>query len=361
MKKIQELIQDGLARSLAIRKKRALLFALGTIILAIVIVAIIDHSSPLEGWSRWAGLLGGLLAAAIAALVSISGKKPDEASLAHHVEEQAGESSPVVATAIDPTVRAGASATEVSQAMLARLDQRAEEALARAPLDFKGSLKTPSIFVTFAAVSAIAVLVFLQGSQALARVVMPWVDSPYSTLTLSGPKEDVAEGRPFTLTASIRGKALKEVSLFQIGSETPIATGTPKEGLIEFKIEGLPGPADFVIRGGDAESGPLRIEPYLLPKIESFKIKTTPPSYAARFETTFEDPNFATLRGSKIVYRLETVTPVESVTFEQGVRPRAEETMTAEERREFQRKIYKGETSYQDCLLYTSPSPRDRG
>ena len=128
---------------------------------------------------------------------------PDAAAIAHQVEAAAGETVPVVATAIDPAVRLTAGNETLGGVMLDRLDRLAAETIRIAPPTFRGRLRVPVVLAA-AAVAAVVALVVFQGSNGLLRMMIPWHASPYTSLALEGPKEALAEGRPFTLTAGLR-------------------------------------------------------------------------------------------------------------------------------------------------------------
>ena len=124
----------------------------------------------------------------------------------------------------------------------------------------RGLLRAPMVLAGVAA-AALVVLVALQGGQGLLRMILPWGSSPYTSLALEGPEGPLAEGRPFTLTARVSGVPVGKVTLYRQGSPDPLAEAAPDaQGLVRLTVDGLDGPADFVARGGDGQSDPLRIE-----------------------------------------------------------------------------------------------------
>ena len=107
-----------------------------------------------------------------------------------------------------------------------------------------------------------------------------------------------------------------------------------------FAVDGLDGPADFLVRAGDGQSAPLHIEPYRLPRIGAFEIVVTPPAYAAHAGSTETAPSFSVLRDSRLRYRLHLKAPAVSVALERSAAPRKEEKVTDKERAKLNRSIY---------------------
>ena len=340
MTEIQQVIQDALLRYCTIRRRRAWLALLGTIVFVMTLAALLDRIWVFSGWARWSGWIAGLALAALAARRAAGPACPDASAVAHRVEAEAGEKAPVVATAIDPAVRRTADREALARHLLDRLDLRAAETIRIAPPTFRGRLQAPVVFAA-AAAAALAVLAAVQGGQGLLRVLLPWRSSPYTTLTLEGPTEAVAEGRAFSLTARVSGVPVEKVTLYRQGSREPLAEAAPDErGLVRLVVDGLDGPAAFVARGGDGWSEPLRIEPYLLPRIEAFEIALTPPGYAAHAADTKALPSFSAFRGSRLHYRIRLKAPAVSVGFERAARARREERVTPEERKTLRRGPY---------------------
>jgi len=337
---IQQMIQAALVRYRRILRNRASLTFLGTFALVMALAALLDRQLIFSGWMRWIGWIGGLVASIWAARHAVGSACPDAGALAHRVELEAGETVPVVATAIDPAVRRTAEREACSKILLERLDLRATEAVRVAPPTFKGLLRKPAIFAVLALAGLVALLA-LQGGQGLRRMLLPWQPSPYTLLVLEGPAEAVAEGRAFTLTAKVSGLPVETITLYRQGSTEPLAEAAPDEqGLVRLAVEGLDGPADFVARGGDGWSEPLRVEPYLLPTIEAFEILVTPPKYALHAGGTETKPTFSALRGSTLRYRIHLKAPANSVLLERSAGPRKEEWVTDQERATLKRGLY---------------------
>jgi hypothetical protein len=186
-----------------------------------------------------------------------------------------------------------------------------------------------------------AMLLTLQGGQGLKRMLMPWFISPYTSLALEGPQEPFAEGRPFTMTARVSGVAVSKVTLYRVDSLAAIAESAPDEqGVVRLVVDGLDDAVDFLARGGDGESEPLRVAPYFLPTIESFEIPVTPPDYAAHSADTETEPSFSVLRGSSLRYRLHLKAPAVTVTLERNATAREDEWLTPEEHAALQRGRY---------------------
>jgi len=337
---IQQVIQQALVRYRGIRRKRVCLAAFAALALVLVLTALLDRMWMFSGWARWSGWAVGLVAAAWAARRAAGPACPDASALAHRVEEEAEETVPVVATAIDPAVRRTADNETLALLLLERLDLRAAAAIRIAPPTFRGRLRAPVVFAA-AAAAALAVLVALQGEQGLLRMLLPWRASPYTTLALEGPAEAVAEGRAFTLTARVSGVPVEKVTLYRQGSLEPMAEAVPdQQALVQLAVDGLEGPTVFVARGGDGQSEPLRVEPYRLPRIEAFEIAVTPPGYAAHAADIETAPSFSAFRGSRLRYRLRLKAPAVSIAVERSVRARKEERVTPAERATLQRGPY---------------------
>ncbi len=340
MTEIQQVIQDALLRYHQIRRKRAWLAAFAAFTVIVAIAALLDRIWMFSGPARWSGWIAGLAVAAWAARRAAGGACPDASALAHRVEAEAGETVPVVATAVDPAVRRTADRAALARLLLDRLDLRAAEAIQIAPPTFRGLLRAPAILAAVAAVAVITV-VALQGGQGLLRMLLPWQASPYTTLVLEGPAEAFPEGHAFTLTARVSGVPVEKVTLYRQGSPEPLAEAAPDErGLVRLAVDGLDGPADFVVRGGDGRSEPLRVEPYFLPRIEAFQIAVTPPGYAVHAADTETTPSFSAFRGSRLRYRIRLKAPAVSVVVQRSARARKEEWLTDEERATLRRGPY---------------------
>lgn len=337
MTEVQQTVQTALARFRGIRRKRAWLAAFAALAVVMVLAAVLDRTWLFSGWARWAGWIAGLAVAAWAARRAAGPTCPDATTLAHQIETNAGATAPVVATAIDPAVRRAAGNEALAVLLVDRLDLRAAETLRAAPPTFRGRLRVPAVLAGAAAV-ALVVLVAVQGANGLRRMVFPWQTSPYTALALERTAEPLAEGRAFTLTARVSGLPVKKVTLFRQDSPEPLAEAAPDpQGLVRLAVEGLDGPADFVVRGGDAQSAPLRVEPYLLPRIKTFQIAVTPPAYAGRAAKTETTPSFAVLRASGVRYRLHLQAPAVSVAVERSAAPPKEERVARPARGTFGR------------------------
>ena len=214
MTEIQKVIQQALAQYRGLRRTRAWLVFFGTLALVIMLAALLDRMWMFSGWARWSGWIAGLVIAAWAARRAAGPACPDASALAHRVEAEAGETAPVVATAIDPAVRQTADREELARVFLGRLDRRAAAAIRLAPPTFQGRLRAPVVLVAVAA-AALTALVALQGGQGLLRMLLPWQPSPYTSLALEGPAAPVAEGQAFTLTARVSGVPVEKVTLYR--------------------------------------------------------------------------------------------------------------------------------------------------
>jgi hypothetical protein len=109
---------------------------------------------------------------------------------------------------------------------------------------------------------------------------------------------------------------------------------------VRLAVDGLDGPADFVVRGGDGQSAPLRVEPYPLPNIKAFEIVVTPPAYAAHAANTETTPSFAVLRDSHMRYRLHLKAPAVAVAVERSTLPPKEERVNDKEQATLKRNLY---------------------
>ena len=235
---------------------------------------------------------------------------------------------------------------------------RAAEAIRVAPPTFRGRLRAPAVLAV-AAAAALVALVALQGGQGLLRMLLPWQASPYTSLALEGPAEALAEGQAFTLTARVSGVPVEKVTLYRQDSPEPLAEAAPDEqGLVRLAVDGLDGPADFVARGGDGRSEPLRVEPYPLPGIEAFEIAVTPPGYAAHAADTETDPSFSAFRGSRLRYRIRLKAPAVSVAVERSAVPRKEERVTAEERATLRARPVRGTRRRRGTRMPKNPTAR---
>ncbi len=365
MTEIQQIICNALARHRGIRRQRTWLAAFAAIVAVMVLTAMLDRMWMFSGWTRWTGWLAGLVAAACAARSAAGATSPDATAIAHQVEAEAGETAPVVATAIDPAVRITAGGEALGAVMLDRLDHLAAAAIRKAPPSFRGRLRMPAAFAA-TAVAAVVTLLAFQGSNGLLRMMIPWLASPYTKLTLEGPKEALAEGRPFTLTARVSGVPAKRVALYRQGSPQVLAEAAPDpQGLVRLAVDGLDGPADFVVRAGDGRSAALRVTPYFLPSIKSFEVAVTPPEYAAHAHATKTAPSFSVLRGSRLAYKVHLKAPAVSITLERSAPPSKEERMSEAEQAKLKRGMFgqpigvEAPAASQSAIPVFRPDPAD--
>ncbi|MEM6917284.1 MAG: hypothetical protein AAF491_12030, partial [Verrucomicrobiota bacterium] len=334
MNAVQKTISESLELAHKTRRKRKTLLFLGALFLILILAAMIDRFVIFDGWERWIGWVCGL-AVAVGFVRHFGNKGPSDAiSLAHQVEEEAGETASVVATAIDPEVRK-AESSETGRALLERLDQRAADALKAAPPSFGHWLKVPLALTLAVLLFGIAVVAW-QGGLGLKRILLPWSASPYTSISLTGPTEPVPEGKAFALTAKVSGISVEKIALYREGSETPLSQGsTNYNGELSLTVDGLDGPTAFIARGGGGESAPLPIIPYLLPRIEEFKIEVTPPKYVGSSKTVQTEPSFTAIRGSKALFQIRLRAPAVSIAFEKAASPREDEFASPKERERF--------------------------
>jgi hypothetical protein len=340
MHEIRQTIEAACRKSQAIRRQRAGLAAAGAVVAVLALAALCDRSWMFEGWARWGAWIGGLVVALLVARRAAGPPAPGASALAHQVEANAGEDAAVVATAIDPAVRESAGQDPLALSLLARLDERAAEALRKAPPSFRGRLRGPLAIIAIA-VAGLLALMAAQGTQGLTRMLMPWQPSPYSTLVLSGPDTPIAEGQTFTLIAQVAGVPVERVTVYEQNSATPLASARPDaEGKAKLILSGVDGPTRFIARGGDGRSEPFLFEPYYLPSIERFDIAVTPPDYGAHSAETRVRPTFSALRGSHLRYRIHLKAPAVSVALERTRLPRADERISDAERASLKRGMY---------------------
>ncbi|MDG2122290.1 MAG: hypothetical protein P8J87_01240 [Verrucomicrobiales bacterium] len=340
MNEIQRIIQAAVDREHEIQRKRVWLAFFASLALVITLAAVLDRMWFLSGLTRWSGWLVGLTVAAWMAWRAAGSGGASASTIAHQVEAAAVENAPVVTTSIDPAVRRTAGGEPLAEALLERLDQQAAKAIRTAPPTFAGRLRAPVAFTAVAAAALVA-LVAIQGGQGLLRILVPWSSSPYTSLTLQAPDETFAEGEAFTLTANVSGVPVEKVSLYKNGSTELLAEATPDEyGMVQLRIDGLRKPAEFVVRGGDGTSKPLRIEPYSLPQIEAFEITVKPPGYGAHTASIKTEPSFSVFRGSRLLYRIHLKAPALSVAVERSAAAREDERLTDAERNTLKRGAY---------------------
>ena len=312
-------------------RKKSRLAGIAAFVLVMVLAALLDRSMMFSGIARWSGWLVGLAVATLAAWLAKGAVCPNATTLAHQIEAEAGETATVVATSIDPAVRRLAGQEVFGDVLLERLDRRAEDAMKAAPLRFKGNLK-PQTGLAALALASVVVLLSLQGGNGLLRMVFPWYSASYTSLALKGPTEAIAEGKPFTLTASVSGITADKVSLFRVGSTVALAVGkSDKNGLVRFDIAGIDGPTEFVARAGDGKSGSLLIATYPLPEIRKFEIIITPPAYTGSETKAETDPSFSVLRASKLRYRVHLDAPAASMKIERSASAREDEKVTKDD------------------------------
>ncbi|MFN0127884.1 MAG: hypothetical protein ACKV19_14485 [Verrucomicrobiales bacterium] len=340
MNELQQIIHHALVRQRGIRRQRAWLAAFAAFAAVMVLTALLDRMWMFSGGLRWSGWIAGLVAAAFAARRAIGAACPDATTIAHRIEAEAGETAPVVATAIDPAVRLTAGSEAVGRAMLERLDRVANDAMRVAPPSFRGRLRVPAS-IAAAALAAIVTMLVIQGPNGLLRLLIPWMALPYTSLQLEGPKEALPEGRPFTLIAQVSGVPVKILTLYRQDSPLALAEAAPDpQGVVRLAMNGLDGPAEFVVRAGDGQSAPLSVTPYPLPAIASFEIAVLPPEYAAHAKDTKSEPSFSALRGSRLGYKVRLKAPAASIVVERSAPPPKEERVSRTEQAGMKRGIY---------------------
>ena len=304
------------------------------------LAALLDREWMFSGAARWGGWVCGLVLAIVAARSAAGRVCPGSSDFAKKVESGAGESAPVVSTTLDPSVREAAARDEFGQEMLGRLDQRALDAVRKAPPEFKGRLKVP-LALLFAAVAGVYAVASLQDLQGLQRMLLPWEHSPYTTLVLEGPGEPVAEGQAFELSATVSGVRTGKVAIYSEDGQQPLAEAEPDaDGRVKFTMEGRDKTTVFIAKAGDGQSDPLPFEPYLLPRIQSFEISVTHPGYGDAVAKTETRPSFSVFRGSLVNYRIHLAAPAAKVTVSQDATPNGDERITEEERKNLVRGAY---------------------
>jgi hypothetical protein len=337
---LQQIIHQALVRHRGIRRRRGWLAAFAGFAAVMVLTALLDRMWMFSGGLRWIGWIAGLVTGAFAARLAIGAACPDGTAIAHQIEKEAGETASVVATAIDPAVRLTAGNEAFGGVMLERLDRLANDAIRAAPPSFRGRLRVPGSFAA-AALAAIVTLVSIQGPKGLLRMLIPWMASPYTSLQLEGPKEAIAEGRPFTLIAQVSGVPVKVVTLYRQDSPLAIAEAAPgPDGVVRLAMNGMDGSAEFVVRAGDGQSAPLRVSPYPLPGVASFEIDVIPPEYAAHAKETKREPSFSVLRGSRLDYKVRLKAPAVSLVLERSAPPPKEERVSRTEQAGMKRGMY---------------------
>ena len=330
---IQTIIYHALDRYQAIRRKRMWLAAFAAFALVIGLTAMLDRAWMFTGLARWSGWIVGLAIAVWSARRAAGPVCVDATTLAHRIEAEAGETTSVIATAIDPAVRRAAGNEALAGLLVDRLDLRAAEVIHAAPPNFRGRLRVPGM-LAITAVAALMLLVVLQGGNGLMRVIFPWQVLPYTVLSLEGPPQAIAEGTAFALTARVSGAAVENITLYRMDSPESLATGVPNsEGTLRIAVSGISRPTDFMIRGGDGQSAPLRVTPYLLPRIDTFEIAVTPPVYAVKGAKTETSPSFSVLRGSHLRYRVHLKAPAVSLAVERSAGPNKEEKLGQDDRK----------------------------
>ena len=356
MTEIQQVIQNALARYRGIRRQRAWLAAFAAFVVVMVLTTLLDRMWMFSGWARWSGWVAGLAAAAWAARRAVGPTCPDAAAIAHQVEAEAGETVPVVATAIDPAVRRTAGNETLGGVMLDRLDRLAAETIRIAPPTFRGRLRVPAVLAA-AAVAACGAGCFSRRQRPAAH------DDSLACIALYLAGLGGAEGSPgrgpsLHADRGVSGVPVKMVTLFRHDSPQPLAEAAPdQQGLVRLAVDGLDGPADFVVRGGDGQSAPLHVEPYPLPRINAFEIAVTPPAYAAHAGGTNTAPSFSALRGSRLRYRLHLKAPAVSVAVERSAPPPKEERVSGKELAKLNRSIFGQPIGVEDPAAKEPASP----
>ncbi|WP_338285955.1 DUF4175 family protein [Luteolibacter sp. LG18] len=147
------------------------------------------------------------------------------------------------------------------------------------------------------------VLVGSAGPFPVARLLQPWKELPYTTITLVGPERKPIEREPFTVIGQVNGRVPKNAVL-QVSGGVEIPVIVEASGAFRHTFtNGVLAPVTFVARGAeDGISAPLAITFRDLPHPEVYDHRITPPSYTRRPEFAENQAAFSVLRGSKIHY-----------------------------------------------------------
>jgi hypothetical protein len=232
--------------------------------------------------------------------------------VAAHVEQQSGHETVVLTTAADDHVRNSLAEHELGTTMLERLDEHAKRLTLGVPVDFGRSARNWK----WAILALCCVFLFFGvggGFRSYSRILIPWLQLPYTRLELSGPGEKIPTLSTFQLTGVLKGWRTTDVQLHRSFDDhvSPVVVREDRS----FSID-LPGVSDdctYWVTAGDGISNRIDVRTFSLTAIDAFQVSVTPPDYASRLAKTEEQPNFEVLRGSSLDYQIQLSKSVREV------------------------------------------------
>jgi hypothetical protein len=261
-----------------------------------------DSSQVLAREWRWA--IWGLIAAAGLRLLITAGRalhSPGDQEIARILDEHAGmKDGYAVSTSLALTKATGGSPEE--QALLSRLHEEA------AKLALASSPKHPwpkgwQVGGALAVAAFTAVLFSGKGDLPFRRVLMPWQDLPYTTITLSGPEKLPLAGEEFRVKGVVHGRIPASLTLEQNGAP-PLTVPVAADGsYLSIFEKGVSSSITLTARcAPDGVSSPVTVVLRNLPLPASYAHQVTPPDYAGSKVRTEIQPSFSILRASSTLY-----------------------------------------------------------
>lgn len=279
-------------------------WVLGLLALALPLAALACADGVLvldKGW-RWLGFAA-FLAAALWMLLGMKRARqtPGERDVASVLD---AHSSLAKGHAVSTSAQLDAPRTTLAEegALLARLHAEAGKLAASATVRHPGP-RPWQVAGALCGVLLLGAVMGLHGLRPVMRMLLPWSDLPYTTITLAGPAEAPLKQEAFTVSGTVKGRIPKSLVL-QAADGPAITVPVAADGSYRHTFEnGVPAPVVLTARGAaDGVSPAVRIDLGNIPQATEYAHRITPPPYTRQPERIETQASFTVLRATKIAY-----------------------------------------------------------
>lgn len=272
------------------------------IVLPLWLMAVIDSTSALSPPWRWFAFVIFLLSVLWMLLRARKAMRtPGEREIAALMDANSSlKGGYVISTSSEITTPRTGLAEEA--ALLDRLHAEAE----RLAADAKPDPRRPSPWLIGGATGVATCLAMLcanRGPLPVMRLLLPWKDLPYTTITLEGPSRKPLAREAFEVHGVVSGRVADQISLqLKDGTTIQVQVSPDRSYRYEF-AKGVLSPIVLTSRGGmDGVSTPLAIELRDLPRPAGYEHRIVPPAYTGKPERIETQPSFPVLRASVVTY-----------------------------------------------------------
>lgn len=299
-------LKQLLARHRALHRAGALRrwWVLGIFALALPLAALAwaDASLVLEKPWRWLGFaafvvaLGSMLLGIRRALTT-----PQDREIAAVLDAHA---SLAQGHAISTSAQLEAPRTDLAEegALLARLHTEAGKLAAAAAVSHPG----PRSWQTAGALCGVLLLgavLGLHGLRPVMRLLMPWSELRYTTITLTGPAKAPLKQEAFTVSGVVSGR-IQQSLVLQAADGPAITVPVAADGSYRYTFEnGVPAQVVLTARGGgDGISPALKIALGSIPQATEYAHRILPPAYTRQPGRIETQASFTILRATQVGY-----------------------------------------------------------